>query len=150
MSNLLQNFLIWHVLLGLLGIVLFTMVLVGLLRSKPKLRALKLSSLVGLLSFLGSWVLGGYYYVVFYGDAVKPIIKAGDYPWAHLVLMETKEHAFLFLPILAIVVTFAIFWGGNQLLADEKFKNSLAVVNLLIVLIGVAILFMGFLISSAT
>lgn len=149
MNIFLQNLLIWHVLLGLLGIVLFTVVLVALLRAKPNVITLKLSSILGLLSFLASWVLGGYYYVVHYGSAVKPIIKAGSYPWAHLVFMETKEHVFLFLPILAILVTLTIFLGGNQLLTNKKFKNSLALADLLIVLVGVSILFMGFLISSA-
>lgn len=149
MSIFLQNLLIWHVLLGLLGIVLFTVVLVTLLRGRPNIITLKFSSILGLLSFLLSWVFGGYYYVVHYGGAVKPIIKAGSYPWMHLVIMETKEHVFLFLPILAILVTLTIFLGGNQLLTSKKFKNSLTLTSLLIVLVGVAILFMGFLISAA-
>lgn len=36
-------------------------------------------------------ILGGYWYVSFY-DHDKTIIQAGPQPWAHYLVMETKEH----------------------------------------------------------
>ena len=38
-------------------------------------------------SFIISWISGAYYYVLYYGTAVKPVIVAGDYPWAHKIIM---------------------------------------------------------------
>ncbi|MBI2096914.1 MAG: hypothetical protein HYT40_02040, partial [Candidatus Sungbacteria bacterium] len=51
---------------------------------------------VGVLAFIASWLAGGYYYVVYYGTLVKPVIKSGAASWAHNIIMETKEHIFLF------------------------------------------------------
>jgi hypothetical protein len=54
-----------------------------------------------------AWILGGYWYVTYYGDE-KAIILKGPWPLAHSVFMETKEHLFfiplilgLYLPIVA-------------------------------------------------
>jgi hypothetical protein len=54
-----------------------------------------------------AWLLGGYWYVNFY-YAEKAIILKGPWPWAHTLVMETKEHLFfiplilaLYLPIVA-------------------------------------------------
>src|SRR4030067_285327 len=45
--------------------------------------------------FILTWIVGGYYYVTFYGPLVRPVIKAGNAPWAHAIAMEAKEHIFL-------------------------------------------------------
>jgi hypothetical protein len=45
-----------------------------------------------------AWVLGGYWYVTLY-PAEKAIILQGPWPFAHKVVMETKEHLF-FIPLL--------------------------------------------------
>ncbi|EKD79191.1 MAG: hypothetical protein ACD_41C00139G0001, partial [uncultured bacterium] len=79
-----------------------------LLRAQPHLRWLRRSSLATVLAWVGAWLAGGYYYVVYYGANVKSVIKAGQYGWAHSVFMEWKEHVFLFLPFLALVVWLAV------------------------------------------
>jgi hypothetical protein len=43
-------------------------------------------------------VLGGYWYVAYYA-AEKAIILKGPWPFAHKLVMETKEHLF-FIPLL--------------------------------------------------
>ena len=40
-----------------------------------------------------TYIVAGYWYVVFYG-ADKAIIKGGPWPIAHGFFMETKEHVF--------------------------------------------------------
>ena len=65
------------------------------------IRRARTAVLLGLVFLFGAWFAGGYYYVEFYGAQVKPYIKEGPFPWAHGVVMETKEHVFLFLPLLA-------------------------------------------------
>ena len=54
-----------------------------------------------------AWVAGGYWYTHFYGQD-KALILKGPMPWAHNLVMETKEHLFfiplmlaLFLPVIA-------------------------------------------------
>src|SRR3989338_1892171 len=61
---------------------------------------------IGVAAFIASWLAGGYYYVVYYGTLVKPVIKSGVAPWVHNIVMETKEHIFLFVIPLAMTVLF--------------------------------------------
>lgn len=68
------------------------------------------------LSFLTaaiSWLLllpSGKLYLTFY-PATKTLIKAGSWPWAHSVFMETKEHWGLLLPIIATVAALLVYSG---------------------------------------
>lgn len=148
MSPLFQSLLISHVILGLIGIVLFTAVLLGLIKN-ANLKKLKILSLAGLFSFLASWFSGGYYYTLYYGDKVKPIIKAGQHFWVHSVIMETKEHIFLFLPFLVAVLVLAIWLIGNDINKEQKLKKGIIALALSIVILGIAITLMGLAISGA-
>lgn len=149
MPALFQGLLIWHILLGIAAIALSVFVLVALFRDKVNLKALKISSILSLLGFLGSWITGGYYYVNYYGSNVKPVIKAGDYAWAHKVIMETKEHVFLFLPFLATVVVLIIWILGDKLDEDRELKHAFVWLVLIWVILGVVITLMGPVISGA-
>src|SRR3989344_9468861 len=62
------------------------------------------SAVLGIVGFALSWLIGGYYYVTYYGPIVKPIIKAGSAPWAHAIAMEAKEQIFLFAVPIAVTV----------------------------------------------
>lgn len=65
-----------------------------------------------------SWILllpAGKLYITFY-PATKTLIKAGSWSWAHSIIMETKEHWGLLLPIIATVAAGLIFTG--------KYKES--------------------------
>lgn len=76
----------------------------------------KKSSLLKPLSALAagiSWLLllpAGVLYINFY-PATKTLIKAGAWPWAHSIIMETKEHWGLLLPVIATVAAFLVFSG---------------------------------------
>ena len=104
MTTLLTVMLVVHVLFGVIGTMSAYVVWRELLRSQSRQSWLLWNSLVTWLTWLGAWLTGGYYYVVYYGAQVKPIIKAGQYDWAHSVVTEWKEHIFLFLPFLAFVL----------------------------------------------
>lgn len=141
--------LVAHIILGLIGIGAFYAVWMGLLKKVPKLAFLFWASLLGFLSFIASWLTGGYYYVEYYGGAVKPIIKTGEYPWAHLVVMEAKEHIFLFLPILATLVFLSLALLKETALLNQGIRKALAYVVGFIVIAGIAITLGGMLISGA-
>ena len=99
-----------HIILGLALIVLPIIILLNL---KKK------SSLVRQLSALSagiSWLLllpAGYLYLIFY-PATKTVIKAGAWPWAHSIVMETKEHWGLLLPVIATVAALLVLTGKQK------------------------------------
>ena len=136
-----------HLGFGIIGIDAFLWLL-GELKYKGRKKRLLITAVVGVLSFIGSWLAGGYFYVNFYGSLVRPVIKGGLAPWAHNIMMETKEHIFLFIIPLAITALFAV------LLKEEEFEslNIRKVVMLLaafIAALGLVIGAMGFMISAA-
>lgn len=138
-----------HAFLGEAGALAFLWVLVELLNpSETRLRRARLAALLGTLFLIGAWIAGGFYYVAEYGAAVKPIIKAGPLPWAHTVITETKEHVFLFLPFLAVVVWGLLRRFQNELLENRDLRVAVVLLAGLIVLLAFAMAGMGFLISS--
>lgn len=149
MTTLLANALVWHIFLGIAGIISFAALLVLLSKQVLSPKWLKFYSLFGTVAFLGSWILGGYYYTTYYGEAVKPIIKAGSYVWIHDFLMETKEHAFIFLPFLAFVLTISVFLLSSELGKNVKFKKAIIGLVFVIVTIGIFITLSGIAVSGA-
>src|SRR3989344_4108764 len=151
MTSFLQILLIAHIIFGLLGVIAFYAVWMGLLKHKPSPRFLKFSSLWGFIALVLSWFTGGYYYVAYYGTTVKPVIKAGGYPWAHALFMEAKEHVFLLLPFLAAVVALVIwFWSermetetATPLGSGFQIKRSLVLLSGLITVLGIIITLAG-------
>ena len=139
-----------HAALGELGSILFLWVAIELFNPTDKrIKRAKFVALLGFIFLFLSWIIGGYYYVKFYGLDVKPLIKESSASWAHLIVMETKEHVFLLLPVLSILTYFMIKNSKNELLKNNKLKNSVVTLSILIFLIGMSMAFMGYLISSA-
>ncbi len=71
-------------------------------------RVKSVSLLCAMLMWL-TYLLAGYWYVVYYG-ADKAVIKAGPWAFGHDFFMETKEHVFLILILLATYLPIAA-WG---------------------------------------
>jgi hypothetical protein len=149
MMTILPQLLIAHVTIGLIGVMASYALLMGFLRRKISIPFLKGAALTAVVSYVIAWFTGGYYYVVFYGKAVKPIIKAGAYPWAHSFFMETKEHLFLLLPILAITLFVLVARCGTAFDTHPKLKKYTALVAALTTGIGVFMALAGVVISGA-
>lgn len=149
MNLVLKLNLVIHIIAGLVAVAAFYAVLVNLLKSRLNFYFLRLFSLTGAVGIFLSWLTGGYYYAVYYGQAVKPVIKGSGYPWIHNVLMEAKEHVFLFLPFIAIVLVLAIRFFESEILADEKLKKNLILMAGGAVALGVLVVLMGMAISGA-
>lgn len=149
MSLLLIFSLSAHIFLGITAIAFFYSVTMNLLKKELNFLSLKRNSFLGMLSFILSWLAGGYYYVVYYGAKVKPVIKEGLYPWAHSFIMELKEHLFLFLPFLAFIVFIFLYSAQDRLKENENLKKTLALISLLVFIFGFLIAFMGILVSGA-
>ena len=136
-----------HAALGELGIFAFLWVLVELINpTNTRIKRAKIAAILGVIFIFSSWLAGGYYYLNYYGDNVKPLIKEGPNPWAHLIFTETKEHIFLFIPLLSILVLGLIY--KNNLLKNNSARKSIIIISALIVLLGLTMAAMGYIIST--
>ncbi|MGH9689785.1 MAG: hypothetical protein ACRD4C_01545 [Candidatus Acidiferrales bacterium] len=77
-------------------------------------------------------ILGGFWYTKFY-PADKAIILKGPWPFAHNLFMETKEHLFFLVLILALYLAIA---ARGKLYANSSARNMVLCVSMLIVLSG--------------
>lgn len=107
-----------------------------------------LAASLGLIGYALTWIVGGYYYVKFYGPLVKPIIKTGNAPWAHAIAMEAKEHIFLFAIPIAVTVCLMARLSANEL---ESFRLRKSFIYLVAMAAGIGLVLglMGFIISAA-
>lgn len=149
MNFLLKTALFNHIVFGVTAIAAMYALWMAMLRREPKLKTLKIFSLGGLIALLLSWGAGGHYYLSYYGSSVKGVIKSGAYPWAHSILMEAKEHLFLFLPFLLAAAVAVIFAYGPRLAVNDKLKRALTYLVALMTVLGLAITFAGMGISGA-
>jgi hypothetical protein len=81
-----------------------------------------------------SYLIGGYWYVLFYG-ADKALINGGPWPFAHGFFMETKEHVFFAVLLMASYLPVAAF----SLLANRAARAGVLLVAGLIVVLGLAL-----------
>lgn len=102
----------------------------------------KRSSLIRPLSVITgavSWILlipAGNLYLSHY-PATKAVIKAGSMPWVHSIVMETKEHWGLLIPIIATVCVGLVF--QDKLEESKKWWKFLIVVAILMGIMGALI-----------
>jgi hypothetical protein len=106
-----QVLLLTHVLFGTMVILTALWVFVDTLNVTPAtVRRIRRASLASASSMWLATLVGGYWYVVFYGFD-KPLILAGPWPVAHTFVMEVKEHAALLLLLMASYMPIAA--GAN-------------------------------------
>lgn len=147
MTILLIYSLVAHVLVGVVAIGLIQLVFMHFLRSAPSWKYLRSLTGWATIGFFISWLAGAYYYVVYYGGAVKPLIINGAYPWAHKIIMESKEHVFILLPFLAIALWFLIQVLDEQ--QNDRLKKIGLILTLTTLLLGVFVAVAGIIISGA-
>ena len=96
-----------HPTFGILGLIAAVWVFVETLNVTDgnHARIIGASKLVTVLMWL-AYIVGGYWYVVHYGSD-KALIKAGPWSFSHSFFMETKEHVFLMLILLATFLPIA-------------------------------------------
>lgn len=150
MPELFQNLLSLHIIAGFGAIFAFGYFWLQLKNPEYKQRALKILSAVGALSVFASWVVGGYYYLYWYGAKVKPAILAGAWPWAHKLIMESKEHIFLIIPFLSVTLLIcAILIPKEQMINDPKLKTIISRLACVVVCLSIIMAVTGFIISAA-
>lgn len=148
MGILFATLLIVHVVLGLVGVMVSFRVTYLLLRPENQTPSLKCASALAFLSYIISWLSGGWYYWKYYGTNVKPKIIGGDYAWAHTIFMEAKEHVFLFLPFATFLVALIIWRKADTLSSDPVLKKALMVLSLVVTIIATIVTLSGVLITG--
>ena len=137
-----------HLGFAILGIDAFLWLLGEIVADAGSLRRRTTAAALGLVGFVLTWLLGGYYYVKFYGPLVKPIIKAGNAAWAHAIVMETKEHIFLFAIPIAVTIYLLARLDANELRLLGLRRGFLRV-TVIAAGLGLSLGVMGFIISAA-
>ena len=137
-----------HLGFAILGIDAFLWLLGEYIANAESTRRRVWAAVLGCIGFAVSWIVGGYYYVTYYGALVKPIILKGTAPWAHAIAMEAKEHIFLFMVPLALTALFIAMLDRPTLEQSGLKKPAMGLVALLPVL-GLTIGLMGYVISAA-
>ena len=95
-----------------------------------------------------AWFAGGLYYVDVYGLHVKPLIRASDAKWVHSIVMEVKEHVFLFLPILSSLTAILLYKYDKELISNDVARKTIVLLAGLIFFLGFSIAGMGAVISA--
>ncbi|MBI5457169.1 hypothetical protein HY971_00395 [Candidatus Kaiserbacteria bacterium] len=147
MTTTLAALLIIHVIGGVIAIGIHNVILMHLLKKTPNYVFISRLAWSAVALFLLSWATSAYYYVMYYGTAVKPRILAGDAPFAHTFFMETKEHIFLLLPFVAISI--ALCTSYLRANPDDGLRKSTAFLTLIALGIGVATAVSGMLVSGS-
>ena len=125
-----------HPTCGVLGTMAAVWVLVEALNANEANAArLRLASCIVAVAFGAAWILGGYWYVTFYG-AEKAIILGGPWPLAHTLFMETKEHLF-FIP--AILAFYLPVVAARRLVTDRAARRMVIAVSGLTIVFGLAV-----------
>lgn len=138
-----------HAICAEIGLFAFLWVLVEMLNpSETRIARAQVAALTGFACLFFAWLVGGFYYVEVYGLHVKPLIKASDAVWVHSIVMEVKEHVFLFLPILASLTVALLYKYDGELINNRDARVSIVLLAGVIFLLGFSIAGMGAIISS--
>lgn len=148
MSPVLVVYLTLHIFFGTAGIILTGAYLFLVSGKYLDIKGLRVNSVLAFLAFLASWISGGLYYTSYYGKAVRPVILKGNFAWIHEILMETKEHVFLFIPFLSLVIV-AVTLVSCDLVSDSKVKKALSGLGFVVVSIALFVLILGIFVSGA-
>lgn len=100
--------LLMHPTFGVLGLIAAVWVFVEALNaSDANAGRIRTAGVLTAILIWLAYIIGGYFYVLYY-NADKAIILQGPWPYAHSFFMETKEHAFFMLLMLATFLGIAV------------------------------------------
>ncbi len=125
-----------HVLFGVACIIAAVWVFVDVLNANEKnLARIRWMSRAAAVFMWMAFLIGGYWYVVFY-SADKTIILKGPWPFAHKYFMETKEHLVIMLLMLATYLPIA---ASNNVTANKDARRLVLWVAAMVPLLGLMI-----------
>ena len=115
-----QGVMMMHVALGVIGIMFAVALFVDVLNvNEGNIERIKKLSLAVAVLIVLAYIIGGYWYVVYYGHD-RDIIKAGQWPWAHNYFMEVKEHLFFVMLLLGMYLPIAVYRNAPLMEKDKR------------------------------
>lgn len=124
-----------HATFGVLGTLSALWVFVDALNAREQnARRIRRAAFAVAICMGAAWILGGYWYVHFY-PADKALILKGPWPFAHNLVMETKEHLFFLMLILSLYLPLVT---RAKLYANPPARRMVLCVAMLIALTGLA------------
>jgi hypothetical protein len=124
-----------HPTFGVLAIMAAVWVFVEALNaSESNQGRIQAAAWVSAILIVASYLAGGYWYVTYY-YAEKATILKGPWPFAHNFFMETKEHAFFGLLLLALLLPIVV---RQKLATNWSAKAMTMAVAMLIILNALA------------
>lgn len=109
-----------HVLFGMACAIGAVWLFVDVLNASPaNLARIRLLSWGAAIAMWVAFIIGGYWYITFY-KADKTIILKGPWPFAHNMIMETKEHLVI---MLLLVVTYLPIVAANNLASSKDARR---------------------------
>ncbi|MCF6321395.1 MAG: hypothetical protein L3J32_06455 [Rhizobiaceae bacterium] len=124
-----------HPTFGVLAIISSVWVFVEALNvSNNNISRLRNASILTAVLIWLAFIIGGYWYVHYYGGD-KAIIKAGPWPFAHSFIMETKEHLFFTVLLLATFLPIAAY---GEVVKKKTTRNLVMWTSALVVLLALA------------
>ena len=125
-----------HLLLGLSLIILPIIIIIALRKKAFWVKPTTLATVII------SWVMllpSGINYLISYPPK-KAIITAGTSPWIHSILMETKEHWGILIPIIVSVAAGLVYSGRAK--ESERWWILTFILSMAMAILGI-IIFMG-------
>lgn len=150
--DLIHYLLMVHIGFGeLAGICFLAVAIETFNRTDKGLVRAKIVAAVGAGGAFLSWLVGGYYYVVHYGTQVKPVIIAqtSTLKWAHKIVIEFKEHLFLFIPILTVAALLFYLKTAKWSDVDSKTLDKAGYLSILIFILAFMMAGLGSIVSMA-
>lgn len=133
--------------LAVIGVLAAVWVLVETLNASPSnVKRINKASMVVAASMVLTWITSGYWYVTYYASD-KALILKGPWAFAHSLVMESKEHIFFMILVLALFLPFVTM--KNDLVTNKSARTLVVVVTALIILSALALEGAGAVISFA-
>lgn len=121
-----------HPIFGVLGMLAAIWLFVEILNATSSNgKRIRLASLAVPLFMVLTWIAGGYWYVLYYAQD-KATILNGPWPFAHSIIMETKEHVFFITLILSLLLPIVV--RGENLTLNRNARIITLWITALIIL----------------
>ncbi len=91
-----------------------------------------------------SFITAAFYYVIFY-QADKHIIVEGNFPLAHTLFMEVKEHTFILFILLSLYLQLRIRISNINM--QTEFNKEVKVILVSLIMLGIFISLMGIIVN---
>lgn len=131
-NSMKEALLFLHPALAVFGVIASVWVFVEVLNaSEQNRKRINVSSMLVAIFMVLTWITSGFWYITYY-SVDKALILKGPWAFAHTILMESKEHIFFGILILALFLPFIS--RRNNVAENASARILLLTLSVLIIL----------------